>query len=90
MTSESRPLFTPDKPPSENLLMFLDVLAATAPEDLTPSELVVVLSSLFGTYAGFRPRSEMIEILEEVLRTTELASAHIEYEDQGGTSGSVH
>ena len=65
MTSESHPLFTPDEPPSEELFKFLNVLAATAPEDLTPSELVVVLSSLFGTYAGFRPKPEMIEILEE-------------------------
>jgi len=90
MTSESRLQFTLDELPSKELLRFLDVLAATAPEDLTPSELVVVLSSIFGTYAGFRPRSERIEILEEVLRTTEIASAHIEYEDQGGTSGAVH
>lgn len=85
MTSDS-----PKPPVSEEFLRFLDLLAVYAPADLDRRELISVLASLLGTYAGHTGKETMSEILGETLNVTLLAGANIEYEKQGGTSECVH
>jgi len=85
LTSDS-----PKPPVSEEFLKFLDFLAMNAPADLDRRELVSVLASLLGTYAGHTGEKTMSEILGETLSVTLIAGANIEYEEQGGTSECVH
>lgn len=85
MTSDS-----PKPPVSEEFLMFLDFLAVNAPADLNRPELIAVLASLLGTYAGHTGEETMSEILGETLTVTLVAGANIEYEEQGGTSECIH
>jgi len=85
LTSDS-----PKPPVSEEFLQFLDFLAMNAPADLDRRELVSVLASLLGTYAGHTGEETMAEILGETLNVTLIAGANIEYEEQGGISECVH